>query len=449
MAATRAKRVKRWPLEGLLLVLMLLASPEVQAASDLSNEAKAAFRYLNKQRIDAGMIAFRWNPILERAARNHAIYLKENNFYSHLQFADKPHFTGVKPGDRAIAQGYHTHYVTENFSSGGKDPLKSVDGLMGAIYHRFGFLDFTKDEIGIALIPSGNQYWMVFNMGNRGINKLCQFAIHTGQEESFRDLCKQVRLVSAKKVRTLEAETARLNRAVIQWPPDQARGIPPAFYDEIPDPLPAADLSGYPVSLQFNPVLYNQIELETFTLTTQENQPVEPVFLMKKHNDPHRILNRHQFALFPLKRLKWGTTYHARVRYRHNGLSHKLDWTFTTKVLPYPVFVIAANAEALMIRPRQTYAVYFPPSDRHPYVESLSVEAPYSVQVSVEWEDRNTLLLSANGERCQPVLFRLDHHRSFSIRLSRTDNLNTDHRYPERSVKDCQSSKSAYDDTLD
>ena len=49
----------------------------------------------------------------------------------------------------------------------------SVDGLFSAIYHRFGFLDFTTDEIGIGESDDSNLYVYTYDIGNKRLREFC------------------------------------------------------------------------------------------------------------------------------------------------------------------------------------------------------------------------------------------------------------------------------------
>ncbi len=404
-------------------------------------EAKSAFHYLNQIRTQAGMSPFIWNSLLERSSLNHAAYLSENRMISHVELPGKANFTGAYPSDRAVAQGYEARNITENHSAGDEDSLSSVDGLMGAIYHRFGFLDFSKDEIGIALTEADKGFNIVYNMGNVRLNRYCQVAINTGEGPFYENFCRDTDLVSAKQVDGLERETREKNPPIVVWPPKEGVDIPVVFYEEIPDPLPNVSVSGYPVSIQFNPAYYSQVNLLSFELYKRQEEglsKVNPVHVMQKRNDPHRKFSENEFALFPLNRLEWGTEYYALVKYQHKGLQFEYAWEFTSKQLEHPLFVLEAKGEALKMVSDRTYFIYFPPSEQFPFIQQLNVESPYSVQVNVDWEDRNTVEITLFGEECRPVHFYLDGRRSFTVQLAQNENWNLEQNYPKRAFQQCR-----------
>ncbi|HIP46936.1 MAG TPA: CAP domain-containing protein, partial [Campylobacterales bacterium] len=110
--------------------------------------------YLNSLRADAGMIPFQREYHLEDAAQNHANYLIINNTFSHYESQNASGFTGVAPANRAQFEAYAYAGVGENISSSNASVEKSIDTLFSAIYHRFGFLNFDYDEIGVGFAQS-------------------------------------------------------------------------------------------------------------------------------------------------------------------------------------------------------------------------------------------------------------------------------------------------------
>jgi hypothetical protein len=422
---------------GITLLIFPFSS---SVAQDLSMEARAAFHYLNLLRTKAGMIPFEWNPVLERSSANHAAYLSKNNLISHVENPDRVGFTGTHPDDRALREGYNAKVVTENHSTGDGDSMASVDGLMGAIYHRFGFLDFSQDEIGIALNVADRGYNVVYNMGNTSLNRYCEGAATIREGHYYQGFCKHADKVAVEPIDNLERKTKKKNPDFVVWPPNNGTDIPVVFYEEIPDPLPGISVSGYPISIQFNSSSYSHINMLSFTLYEQTDDGVaelERVHLMQKSNDPHQKFTDKEFALFPLNRLDWGKAYYAAVRYQHEGQRFEYEWQFSTKKLQHPMFKIAAAGESLKMVSDKTYFIYVPPKRRFPFIQQLGVESPYSIQVNVDWEDRNTVKISLSGQNCQPSKFQLDGGRSFSVTLAPTDNQNTQQRYPTHISSPC------------
>src|SRR5262249_45877251 len=128
---------------------------------------------------------------------------------------------------------------------------------MTAIYHRFGFLALNIDELGVGWAPGkASETPWVFNMSDAGLNAWClkppPEAVFT-PPGTYTQLCGEG---SARlKLAAAEAQQSRVplaNPAYVLWPPPNHTGVPPAFFEEVPDPLPDRSFSGYPVSVQFN-----------------------------------------------------------------------------------------------------------------------------------------------------------------------------------------------------
>ncbi|MBU2515355.1 CAP domain-containing protein [bacterium] len=419
-----------------LLTCLLISSAEKSVADEfLSREALFAHQYINQIRTRAGLPIFGWNPVLQQSAHNHAVYISGNQVITHFEKQGNRFFTGVQSGDRAIAQGYYTHSVTENFSSGQRDSLESIDGLMSAIYHRFGFLDFSMNEIGIALVPSREGYTFVYNMGNEQLNQTCKTTTFSGNEPYYQDICRDSRKISVATIEQVKSKTLQNAPSIVIWPPDRMSGVSPVFYEEIPDPLPNQSVSGYPVSIQFNPAYYQDVKVTAFTLyefNGRSQAEVSPVYLLHSRNDPNRKFEENQYALFPLHRLQWGKHYQAEVQFDHQRHKKKITWRFFTKEMLHPLFEISAQSELLAVKPGKTYAVHIRPEFGLPYIRDLQWEAPVSVQVDVKWEDKNTILLNLSGESCQAVRFIVERNRYFQVQIDQQDNLNPEHQYSQK-----------------
>ena len=416
---------------SLLLAIFL---PGPASADDRST----VLVYLNQIRQQAGLAPFQKNSELEKAAGNHASYLKLNNIASHFEQKGQPGFTGRSPDDRSVYTGYASRAVTENFSLGQHGAVKSVDGLMSAIYHRFAFLDFTKDEVGIGINKGRSGHNYVYKMGNRQLMRFCANSVHATEGLIYADVCKHNQKVSAQQYDKLMSDIEKQNPTMITWPPDQSENNPVVFYEEFPDPLPDRSVSGYPVSIQLNPYYYRRVKILRFKLFDQQSgREINPVRLLTKKLDPNKLLTLYQFALFPLERLKWNRWYRAEVFFLANGkrLSHK--WVFKTKDLKIPIFQVKGQNERLYLKQGQPYAIYVPPRRHLPVIKHLRWEATSKNNNRIIWEDNNTLRVALRGHLCEEVKFYLDANRKFVLELAEEDNLNDRHTYPQKKISRC------------
>ncbi|MCP4755206.1 MAG: CAP domain-containing protein [Proteobacteria bacterium] len=415
----------------------LLSSVVVSNVYGTEDKA-AAYEYLNRIRRTAGMIPFKTNPILETSAKNHARYLLTNGIIGHVEQSNLPGFTGKKPEDRALFAGYSVRAVTENFSSGQKNVYESIDGLMSAIYHRFGFLDFSKNEIGIGIARDKQGFNFVYNMGNEQLNLFCRYSIYMKEGSFYPNICRHKDKVSAEKFDQRREKTLSSNPSIVVWPAEGADDAPVVFYEEIPDPLPDISVSGYPVSIQLNPHYFGPPKIVRFKLFRAEtNEEVRPVRLLAKDSDPNHRFSEYEFALFPLRRLDWNTAYRAEAMVEVDGRVLEKEWEFRTKDLGSPIFVIQAQEEKLLVKRGIQYAVYIPPLNEMLFIERLRWESPPNLQTAVDWQDKNTILVTLSGDECEEVRFILNGDRSFRLEIAEQDNLNGNHYYPKSVVSNC------------
>lgn len=87
---------------------------------------RMALDYMNRQRLQCGFGALRYNKTLETTGNQHAFYAVANEshpqFHPHLEVAGLPGFTAVWPTERAQRNGYQTngHEVGEIGAGGGE-----------------------------------------------------------------------------------------------------------------------------------------------------------------------------------------------------------------------------------------------------------------------------------------------------------------------------------------
>lgn len=163
------KRALRLRLLGLGALCALFAACE-NAPSNLKQPLVAMsgfsfyddpLSYINNVRAKSGLNYFAQNEILNTSALNHAKYVVANEAMSHDETPGKPNFTGENPSKRAFYAGYNA-VVRENLSYNSSDLKSAIDGLLSAIYHRFAFLDFASDEIGIGYFEHGKKKQLRF-----------------------------------------------------------------------------------------------------------------------------------------------------------------------------------------------------------------------------------------------------------------------------------------------
>lgn len=363
------------------------------------------FNYLNQIRKEANLTPFKWQDKLAATAQNHANYLSFNSRHGHREQKNLRYFTGEWVSQRALLSAYPNRMVSENVASKSGDNLfyNPIDSLMSAIYHRFGFLDLSADEIGIGH-QQGTINSYVYVMGDSSISQLCGLPDFTDFGEYNFKICADEDQRIEKQL--LDANTLKslsLNPSIILWPANLAQNIPPVFFQENPDPLPHHSVSAYPVSIQFNPAFFKYApKLNAFSLKkTGSNSALKLITVMNQDNDPNKLLSPYQHALFPKQRLEWGTQYTATADYTNldNQTQKQLTWSFRTKSFNAPILTMTQPIQKIKVKKGQRYILYFPPRHAQDTLTALKYR-DYQMNLKLNYIDKNTLnaYISKNGK---------------------------------------------------
>jgi len=357
---------------------------------DVPYEKSEALNLLNEIREAMGMNTLVHNDQLEAAAQAHADYIVRNNIASHDEIPGLPGFTGKTPADRAMHAGYLSTQVIENLSAHNADAKTSIDGLFSAIYHRFGFLDTGIDEVGVGVTqnPSdSNENAFVYLMGNAQVNALCAEPSFKGYGRYVYGVCKDhEHRISQKKFIKAKNSNKWLNPKVVLYPYDGQNDVPPAFYEETPDPLPDYDVSGFPVSVVFNDHFFSKVKLLSFSLYEAEKK-VKHVRLLTHESDPNGRLTAFQFALLPLERLKYDTSYQAEVVYMEKDRKKTIRWQFHTRVPNERLVKVKQRETTITMQEGESILVYLVPQNGH----DVPKHVVFPENANVTFIDNNTL----------------------------------------------------------
>ena len=409
-------------IKKILLILIISYCCVAQGNEELieSSEAVDAFEYVNHLRIKAGMTGFSKNKLLDKAAYNHASYCHSNNIGGHFESNSHSGFTGYDHVERINFVKYNSRSTGENVSShkGGATDKNSVDGLMSAIYHRFGFLSFDYDEVGIGTVRNDNSSSYVYNMGNVLKNEMCLRKSSNKPGKYYSSVCRDKKFrISGKEFDAASSTTQKNNPDVVIWPAANSYDVPPAFFEESPDPLPNYSVSGYPVSIQFNPSAFpNTIPVVTnFELIDVESElSVEIIKRLDKRTDHNKKFSEYEHAIFPLNRLGWSKQYRAELTYVVSGNSEIITWLFNTRDLNVTTYEVRSNQEVIKEKSNNVFAVYLPPRHRNDAELSYSTKYRGLSKLDIKIVDGNTLLIKAVGNGDAEVSF---HGMSFKIKI--------------------------------
>lgn len=386
----------------------------------------SGYDYLNQLRLQAGMIPLSKNQILEQTAKNHNRYMIANNVYGHYESQAYEFFTGVTPVDRAIFAGYPSRYVLENIAAGTTNIKDAIDDLFSAIYHRFGFLNFTIDEVGGAFDRNtsfGYETVATFNMGNSELARLCAGPEFSGYGAYVYNVCvDQNKKIEASSYMSAIENRANSNPSMVLWPYEDARDIPPVFYEEEPDPLPECSVSGYPMSVNFNPFKTEGTPvLIDFRLEDSHGREIPLLKAMTHDNDPNGHFSKYDFAIFPEKRLQWGEIYQATFIYVLNDQIYTKHWSFRTRTLPGDYYEVQDFEKSYPVISGKKYFFYIPPRDCNDVIRSYQYTFPYGVTVDIGFYDHNTIWLQLDGEIGSEVDIWLNNRR-LKVVIDSTDN---------------------------
>lgn len=523
----------------LLLFSSLILSAEVVLAGPVAVSA------VNEVRQQAGLQELTVSEALNEAALAHALYLQryvspgaEQQAAAHEERSGLAEFSGHFAPDRALRFGYPHSQVTENVSLGNPDIKSSVDDLMSAIYHRFGFLDFSIDELGAA--NASQRY--VFNMGKRSLAQTClqqpeaakpvkpfnclgtpvksssieqmcaslpaqalfdqpfssrcangnlldrrymeqicqsppaqallkgsgryyslcangkpidagwfdalcaappaaaaytnsgrvykicspevsvyaewfeQYCASVAEPDqylgsgAYYEICENGFQISSEYYDQLVAERLLAQPLAVIWPANGVTGIKPVFYSEEPHPTPDLAMTGYPVSIQFNPRWVDSAVITGFSLEKYQPdevsdwQPIQALRRIDQRNDINQRFSALQFAWFPLQRLEWGARYRYRIDALLDGIVKQFDAKFETTKLDLPVYRTEGGQRSLEVSSRH-FVLYRPP-DTYDALPFQGVNLRYRNRPFVEAKviDSNTVEIRAGGRGCSPVM---------------------------------------------
>ena len=357
-------------------------------------EEQQALTYLNTLRQGAGLIPFSSQSKLNLAAQNHANYLIDNNAIGHSEEQNRSGFTGRFASQRIVHTGYHTPLVIENVSSHNKDYKDSVDGLMAAIYHRFAFLDFQGDEIGISIKQNPDNQLktaFVYNMSSNALNQL------------------YLKEKKPSKKALNEALTLHKNEnnRIVLYPFNKQTDVPPVFFNELPDPLPKYDVSGFPISISFNQAHFKKVTLVSFQIFDEEGKLLDNNRIHTHKTDPNRRLNKFSFVLFPLDRLEWNSTYHVKFSAIVDKKMVKKEWSFHTRNHKIPLHKVSNENQAINVKVNEANIFYFPPKTATDLLRNIR----YASKFKMEFVDKNTLKITALESSLITTHLKLGRHK--------------------------------------
>ncbi|MBI3043900.1 MAG: hypothetical protein HYY78_13865 [Betaproteobacteria bacterium] len=279
---------------------MLTAGFAAPAVAAPSTQEQAAIDQINLRRVQIGLPPLAYHQDLEESARGHANYLAINNTTGHFQTSTAPGFTGVTPFDRIVAAGYGTPWASnEVISFGSATGAEAIEGLIQAIYHRFGIFSSQVDQTGAGVVTNHPTFGTV------------------------------VVVNSAKLFETPPS----LASWVGVYPFDGQTGVTRDFLSdtESPDPVPGANRVGYPISIHVD---YDKtLSVTTFTVKPVGGAVLPAQLLTTATDPPDGETPASAAALIPDAPLGYNTEYEVSFAGTSSGEPLSRTWRFTTMPL--------------------------------------------------------------------------------------------------------------------
>ena len=266
-----------------------LPRPDPAAASAAA--AAQALAVVNATRAQAGLPAVQLDPHLTDSANSHAFYWLFNNASPsvgglgiHQETPGLPGFSGIGPGQRAVAWGYSTERTAEDITHRGT-PTAGVNDWVNSVFHRFPILRPDLVAIGYAQAEVGS------------IN-----------------------------IQDMEFGYAAPGSATpVRYPAAGQTKVPAVFVDnELPDPVPsgAARTTGYPVTVTF--AAGDSVSLTSFTLSGPDGAALDGYLLAPSSSTENSA------SLLPAAPLQRATAYTAHIVATVDGQRYDQTWSFTT-----------------------------------------------------------------------------------------------------------------------
>lgn len=234
-------------------------------------------------------------------------------------------------------------------------------------------------------------------------------------------LCNSDFKVSNNFSQELDARQYNKNPDYVVWPPVHANEVTPVFFDETPDPLPDLDVSGYPLSLQFNPGKVKAVKVSAFKLEKKNQNGswtrIKDVRELNHKSDPQKAFSKLEFAWFPLQRLDWNSTYRASVAARIDGAEKAINWLFSTRAIDTPLITVQSRQEKVAVPKDKWFTLYLVPSktvSRPMQQIKLGWRGPAKVKSKII--DMNTIKLKLQNILCQPVTLKMAQGRKLILK---------------------------------
>ena len=236
----------------------------------------------------------------------------------------------------------------------------------------------------------------------------------------YLNLCHSDFKVSSLFSKEQDARQYEKNPDFVIWPPLNANEVTPVFFDETPDPLPDLDVSGYPLSVQFNPGKVKTAKVSAFKLEKKNEDGtwthIKAIRKLDHINDPQKIFSKLQFAWFPLQRLDWNSSYRASVNAQVDGERQKIYWSFSTQSITTQLITVKPEQNKVLVPKNKWFSLYLVPSKAVSLpIQKTNLKWKRPAKVKSNIIDQNTIKVKIESTVCQPVMLEMAQGRKLIL----------------------------------
>ncbi len=240
---------------------------------------------------------------------------------------------------------------------------------------------------------------------------------------TYVQLCNEDHKLRTEYVENLTKSAHLKNPEGVIWPVDQAINVQPAFFNEDPHPTPDKVVTGYPISIQFNPSQVQQAVINQFIFERQVRdsygglawEVIPDIRAINAYNDVNQQFTPHQFAWFPEQRLDWNSRYRYTISVQLDGRHVDYSAQFSTTELSAPIVELELDTEEVVITQTDFYLFQRSTQLEPEPFKDIRFSTRKFVDMEVELIDPSTLKVSLSRTACLPAKILFASGRELTI----------------------------------
>ena len=142
--------------------------------------------------------------------------------------------------------------------------------------------------------------------------------------------------------------------------------------------------------MQFNPANCKNVKLKSFRLYDAEGKEIKKTKILQYNNDHNYLFTKLEFALMPLKRLEFDTTYTVVFEAVSDGNRVKKRWSFRTMKPEERIYRVSENKTKLTVEAGSKALLYIVPDSGKDILHSYRSKGG----IKASFLDQNTLTVT-------------------------------------------------------